>query len=268
MVRCRSCAVLLLGLWIQPAMAEGSRHHDEQNDPSWSQADAIWGADEMADARQHARHEMGGMRTFFVMADRFEFQSGSEERLLWDFQGWYGGDINKFWLKSEGEYLTDESELEDAEWQALWSRAISAYWNLQTGVRYDFEPSGLAHGVVGFQGLAPYWWEIDAAAFVSQDGDLTARVEAEYDLLLTQRLVLQPRAELNLSASDVPERGLGSGITNMAIGLRLRYEVVREFAPYVGLEWQRSFGETADWVEADGGTDSDWVWVIGLRAWF
>ncbi|WP_374516184.1 copper resistance protein B, partial [Brevundimonas sp.] len=117
-------------------------------------------------------------------------------------------------------------------------------------------------------GLAPHWWEVDAAAFLSTEGDLTARVEAEYDQRLTQRLILQPRFEVDLSASDIPELGLGSGLTSVEAGLRLRYEFRREFAPYVGVEWSRALGDTADLVEAAGGDPEETRFVLGLRAWF
>ena len=122
--------------------------------------------------------------------------------------------------------------------------------------------------MIGVQGLAPYWFEIDAAAFVSTQGDITARIEAEYELLLTQRLILQPRAELELSAQDIPELETGSGITSLDAGLRLRYETVREFAPYVGVEWQGHFGDTKDMIKAAGGETDRTVFVIGVRAWY
>ena len=159
-------------------------------------------------------------------------------------------------------------ELEEAEVQALWSRAISPYFDLQAGVRYDLEPKGRTHAVIGVQGLAPYWFEVDAAAFVSTQGDVTARIEAEYELLLTQRLVLQPRVEASLSAQDIPALQIGSGLTNVDAGLRLRYEVVREFAPYIGVEWKNAIGDTADLIEASGGDANSTAVLIGVRTWF
>ena len=152
--------------------------------------------------------------------------------------------------------------------QALWSRAISPFWDLQAGVRYDLEPKGRTHAAIGVQGLAPYWFEVDAAAFISHKGDITARTEVEYDLLLTQRLILQPRAEIEASAQDIEEIGIASGLTGFDLGLRLRYEIEREFAPYLGVEWQKALGGTADLTEAEGG-DSDKIAIIaGVRAWF
>ena len=191
-----------------------------------------------------------------------------EEVLVFDGQGWYGGDINKLWIKAEAEYSFEEDELEDAEIQALWSRAIAPYFDVQAGLRYDLEPKGRTHAVIGLQGLAPYWFEVDAAAFVSTEGDVTARIEAEYELLLTQRLILQPRLEAALSAQDIPELQIGSGLTNLDAGLRLRYEVLREFAPYVGVEWQRAIGDTADFIEASGGEKDQTALLVGVRTWF
>lgn len=262
------CALVALSLIISTnAIAQD----DETQNPSppWYMADQYWDKDEMAASRRAVQAANGGQMNVFLMADRFEWQtSDDEDTLLWDAQGWYGGDLNKLWIKSEGEVSFTEDEVEEAELQALWSRAISPFWDLQAGVRQDFEPEGRTHGVIGVQGLAPYWFEVDAAAFVSTEGDVTARIEAEYDLLLTQRLILQPRAEFELSAQDVPELQLGSGVTGFDAGLRLRYEIKREFAPYLGVEWQSAFGDTADLIEATGGEADKTVFVLGLRAWF
>ena len=232
-------------------------------------ADAIWGEAAMTGARAMLLRENGGMRSTAVIIDRFEAGFGdNEEGWLWDVGGWTGGDINRFWWKSEGEGDFD-GEIE-GEVQALYSRAVTPFWDVQAGVRQDFREDGESptHLVVGFQGLAPHWWEVDAAAFLSTGGDLTARVEAEYDQRITQRLILQPRIEVEASASDVPELGLGSGLTHVEAGLRLRYEIAREFAPYVGVEWSRDLGGTADLMRALGGEPDHTRFVIGLRAWF
>ncbi|MBU2606026.1 MAG: copper resistance protein B [Alphaproteobacteria bacterium] len=237
--------------------------------PPWSMADEYYDADEMVEARHHVQMHHGATREFYVMADRLEFQSADEgDALVWDGNAWYGGDLNKLWIKSEGDYSLETHEIEDAEVQALWSRAISPYFDLQGGVRYDLEPKGRTHAVLGVQGLAPYWFEVDAAAFLSSDGDLTARVETEYEFRLTQRLILQPRVEAEFSAQDIPELETGSGLTSLDAGLRLRYEIVREFAPYVGVAWQGSFGGTADYLEAAGEESDRTVFVAGVRTWF
>ena len=151
----------------------------------------------------------------------------------------------------------------------LYSRAISPFFDLQVGLRHDVEPDpNRTFAVLGIQGLAPQWFEIDAAAFLSDDGDLSLRFEAEYDLLLTQRLVLQPRFEINAGGSDVPELQLGSGIRDTQLGLRLRYEIRREIAPYIGLSWSRLWGETADRAESIGDDSDSFGLVAGVRFWF
>ena len=233
-------------------------------------ADAVFAPADMARARELMRRENGDIRTTGVVIDRLEAGFGDDdETWLWDVQGWTGGDIHRFWWKSEGEGDFDGG-LEEVEVQALYGRAITPFWDVQAGVRQDFRRHGedTTHLVLGVQGLAPHWWEVDAAAFLSTEGDLTARVEAEYDQRLTQRLILQPRFEADLSAGDIPELGLGSGLTSVEAGLRLRYEIRREFAPYVGVEWSRALGETADLIEAAGGDAEDTRLVVGLRAWF
>ncbi|WP_290842410.1 copper resistance protein B [Henriciella sp.] len=241
----------------------------QETQKHWGQADEIWGEAEMAEARDQVLSSHGDLRTSYLQAERFELQSfDDEDVLLLDGNAWIGGDINKLWFKTELEYLPDEGELEEAEVQALWSRAISPYFDLQLGVRQDFEPRGRTHAVAGVQGLAPYLFEVDAAAFLSTDGDLTSRVETEYELLLTQRLILQPRAEVELSAQDIPELETGSGLVSLSGGLRLRYEIKREFAPYIGVEYQRSFGDTADYIEAAGGEADATAFLIGIRAWY
>ena len=233
-------------------------------------ADLVFGAEAMAASRRTLIHENGDVRTTAVILDRLEAGFGDDgETYLWDVQGWTGGDINRFWWKSEGEGDFG-GELEEAEVQALYSRAVTPFWDVQAGVRQDFRPDGedTTHLVLGLQGLAPHWWEVDAAAFLSTDGDLTARVEAEYDQRITQRLILQPRLEIDASASDIPELEIGSGLSSIEAGLRLRYEFRKEFAPYVGVEWSRAFGDTADYIEARGGETDDTRFVVGLKAWF
>ena len=258
-----------LGLIAVPSTAQESQPQTSETTPPWSMADEYWGEEAMARSRKAVQAASGAQMHNMLMADRFELQAhDNEEALIWDLQGWYGGDINKFYVKAEGEYSFSEDAVEESEIQALWSRAITPFWDIQTGLRYDLDPKGKTHWVFGMQGLAPYWFEIDAAAFISTDGDLTARIEAEYDILFSQRLILQPRIELEASAQDVADIALGSGVTHLEAGLRLRYEFKREVAPYIGIEWQNSFGKTADFAKAAGEDPSATVFVIGLRAWF
>lgn len=264
----RQVNLILAGL-VSASVVTPLAYADDDHTPAWSMADEVWGEAEMAEARDQVQHSHGDMTTSFFQAERFEWQSfDDEDVVLLDGNVWFGGDINKLWFKTELEYLPEESEFEEAEVQALWSRAVSPYFDFQAGVRQDFEPKGRTHLVAGFQGLAPYLFEVDAASFLSTDGDLTARVEAEYELLLTQRLILQPRAEIELSAQEIPELEIGSGLNSVAAGLRLRYEVKREFAPYIGVEWQQSYGETADFIKAAGGETDAVAVLFGIRAWY
>lgn len=259
--------ILAGGLLASPVFAQD--HQGTSDNAPWSMADKYWGPEVMARSRAEVQAANGALPNYMVLADRLEFRSGETDDLfLWDMQAWYGGDINKLYIKTEGEFSIDEDAFEDAEVQGLWSRAISPFWDVQAGLRYDFEPRGKTHAVLGLQGLAPYWFEVDAAAFLSTKGDLTARVETEYELLLTQRLILQPRGELEFSAQDIPEDGVGAGLSEFSTGLRLRYEVEREFAPYVGIEWQTSLGDTADFSRARGDDVDNASLILGLRAWF
>lgn len=229
----------------------------------------MFGSSVMAAAREDLREDQGGMRTYRLLADQFETRSrDGDSGYYWNLQGWYGGDINKLWIKTEGEDPSGE-EPEDAEVQALWSRAVTPWFNFQTGLRYDLEPAPeRRHLVVGMQGLVPYRFEVDGAAFLSDEGDITARLEAEYDQFITQRLILQPRIELDAAAQDVPELRIGSGLSSAKLGFRLRYEIVREFSPYLGLEYEELVGGTADFARREGEEIKGWNVVLGLRAWF
>lgn len=231
-------------------------------------ADAIWGDDAMRDSRKALARENGGMKTFWFQADRAEYRvREGEDGYLWDLQGYYGGDLDKFWFKSEGEGSFGQ-EIESAEVQALYSRAIGPFFDFQAGVRQDFAPVDRTYAVIGVQGLAPYLFEADAAAFLSDQGDLTARIEAELDQRITQRLILQPRAEVNLSAQDIPELGIGAGLDSVEAGVRLRYELARELAPYLGIEQEWKVAQSADYARADGDDPSVTNYVIGVRFWF
>lgn len=212
--------------------------------------------------------EGGGVQTWLA-AERLEYQArDGHDAVLWDLQGWTGGDLHKAWIKAEGERLESEGT-ESSELQGLYSRAVLPYWDLQVGLRHDFRPGpSRSYAVIGLQGLAPYRFEVDAAAFVSEEGDISLRAESEYDLLITQRLILQPRLEVNIAFSDVPELEIGSGFTDVEAGLRLRYEIYREFAPYVGIEYARLLGDTGDLAKRAGEDAGGWSMVFGLRAWF
>lgn len=199
-----------------------------------------------------------------VMVDRLEVQGKEgDDIVLWDLSAWAGGDYNKLYLESEGEKVLD-GPFEEAETELLYGRTVSTFWDLRGGVRHDFRPlSPRTFAVVGFKGLAPQWFEVEGNAYLSEDGDVSFRLEAEYDLLLTQRLILQPRLETNAAVQEVGDYGVGSGVNDVILGLRLRYEIRREFAPYVGVSWNRKLGKTADMAEDEQFT----AVVAGIRAW-
>ena len=205
----------------------------------------------------------------FFQAEQLEYRlTDGKDRLKWDAQAWVGEDYNKLWLKTEGEKVFG-GDVEQAEVQLLYSRMIAPFWDVQVGGRFDVRPQPKrGFGVLGVQGLAPYFFEVDAAAFVSHEGDLSARLKGEYELLITQKLILQPSVELNLAAQQVAKVGIGSGLTDVELGLRLRYEIVREFAPYIGVSWERKVGRTADFARADGEDVHSLAFVTGVRFWF
>lgn len=232
-------------------------------------ADRLYPEGEMEHSRHVMMQESGGLTTAFLSFNLAEYQARKgRDGYRWEAEGWYGGDINRLTLKSKGEGAFGEA-VESAETQLLYSRAVGPYFNMQTGVRQD-----AGHGpdrsyfTVGFEGLAPYWFEVEGALFLSDKGDLSGRIEGYYDQRITQKLILQPMAELNFQVQDVPESGIGSGLSDMELGLRLRYENVREFAPYVGVEWTGKVGDTARFARAAGEGASGVSFIMGVRAWF
>ena len=236
--------------------------------PEPSYADRVWGRDAMIGARADLHRGHGGGTFSQVMIDVAELQiRQGREGYRWEGEGWFGGDINRLVVKTEGEGSFGES-VEDAEAQALYSRAIGPYFNLQGGIRHDFEPKARTYAAFGIEGLAPYWFEVEAHAFVSTKGDVLGRLAASYDQRITQRLILQPRVEFNLAAQDVIESGVGAGLSDAEFGLRLRYEIAREFAPSIGVSHSSKFGRTADFARAAGEDPSTTSFVVGIRAWF
>ena len=203
-----------------------------------------------------------------VLIDQLEVRDVDDNNpLVLDGQGWIGKDLQKLWLKAEVEQV--DGETEEAELQALYSQAIAPFWDVQFGLRQDFQPTpSRSWGVIGLQGLAPYFFEIDTALFIGEGGRTALRLEAEYELLFTQRLILTPEIEVNFYGQNDADLGIGSGLSDMEAGLRLRYEIRREFAPYIGVNWNKSFGNTADFARSEGEDTDDLQWVIGVRAWF
>lgn len=251
-----------------PAPPKGPPPPEARSGPEHA-ADTVYDPAKMASARKELRREHGDLPAYRFFIERAEdrIRDGRDGYLV-DAQAWYGGDIDKAWFKGEVEGAWGKNP-EDAEVQALWSHAIDPWFDVQTGVRYDPQAGpDRAHLVLGVQGLAPYWWEVDAALFLSNKGEVTARAEAEYDLRITQTLILQPRAEVDLSLQDVPELQLGAGLTSAAIGARLRYQVTPLFAPYVGVEYERAFGDTRRFLREDGDDAGGFNLLAGVRLWF
>lgn len=207
-----------------------------------------------------------------ILVDQLEYAPGGEGRpLSLDAIGWYGGAYNRLWFRAEGEQLTGESAGE-GEAQLSYGRLVTAYFDALAGVRVDGRwgdgSATRAHLAVGLQGLAPLRFEFSPTLFLSQDGDLSARLEAEYQMLITQRLVASPEIELNAALQEVPEWGVGKGLNDVELGLRLRYEIRREFAPYIGYSWTRRVGGSADFARLEGEDVSGGALVAGLRVWY
>lgn len=237
------------------------------DEPTGFAADRFFDRGDMNRARGILRDEHGGALTYKIMGDLFEYQSrAGEDGYRWNGKAWFGGDINRFVVKTEGE---GGGKLESAEVQALYSRAWDQVTDLQIGIRQDIEPNpSRTYLAVGFETLLPYWFEVEGALFVGERGQVLGRLDGSYDFQLTQRLVLQPRLEMNFAARDDAAAGLGAGLSDAEAGLRLRYEIKREFAPYIGVSWERKFGDTADYARAGGDRAETTSFVIGLRAWY
>jgi len=232
-------------------------------------ADAYSDPAEMGRVRASLWKEHGGGSFSQIMFNLAEYRiRKGRDGFRWDGEGWFGTDIDRLVVKSEGEGRFGDG-VESAEIQALYSRAIDPYFNLQAGIRHDLPPNpSRTYATLGVEGLAPYWFEVEAAVFLSDKGDVLARVEGYYDQRITQRLILQPRVEFNLAAQDVRAAGIGSGLSDAELGLRLRYEIRREFAPYVGISYDRTFGDTARFARASGEKAGATSLVAGVRAWF
>lgn len=257
---------ILTALLLFSAMPAYAQDHSGHAAPSAVSApeDKMRQSSKPEDAAVHAAHGGGIFHAFRLETD---YGAGTEGPVAsWDFEGWIGGDYNKLWLKSEGE--NSDGKTEQAEFWALYSRNVSTFWDLQAGIRHDTQPHPTTYFVFGTQGLAPFFIETEAHLFISDEGDITARLRREHDLLLTQRLILQPYAEINLSAQDVPEQEIGAGFTEGEIGLQTRYEFTRKFAPYVDFRYERKFGETSSIAKDEGEDNDDFIAAVGLRFMF
>lgn len=203
-----------------------------------------------------------------LLVNRLEHWDGQHGNgQAWEASGWLGGNINRVWLRSEGERSRGRTVAADLE--LLYGRSVSPWWDVLVGVKQDSRPAdSRTWAAIGIQGLAPYKFETSATAYLGEGGQLAASVEVEYELLLTNRLILQPLMEASFSAKDEPEYGNGSGLNKVEAGLRLRYEFNRRFAPYIGISHERLFGGTADYHQAAGERARDTRWVAGVRVWF
>ncbi|WP_027492381.1 copper resistance protein B [Rhodanobacter sp. OR444] len=252
------------GTGAVPAMAMGPMQGGR------APADARSGdySDGIAASPAHGLHLHGSALAGMLLVDQLEaFHGRDGNGQTWEAEGWYGNDSDKLWLRSEGE--RSRGKLEDGSVEAFWNRNVATFWSTQLGVRHDFgEGPTRDWAAFGVQGLAPYWFEIQATAYVGPSGRTAARLRADYELLFTQRLILQPELEVNLYGKSDPARGIGSGVSDAKLGLRLRYEIRREFAPYIGVVWARHFGATADFAHANHQAVFDRQWVAGLRIWF
>jgi copper resistance protein B len=214
----------------------------------------------------------------FTLVDVLDYRlkeggTGDENDYRWDIEGWYGGDYNRLWFKSEGQRDSAFKADYDVDFQLLYGRFIQQYYDFQVGGRVEtqsFRGGNVTRGlaVIGIEGLVPYSYGIEPVLFIDQNGAVSTRLAVTKDLLLTQRLILQARFETNAAIQRVEKFTTGSGLNNLEFGFRLRYEIRREFAPYVGISLDKSFGETATLVRQQGGDPSQIRFVVGLRAWF
>jgi copper resistance protein B len=204
---------------------------------------------------------------YFVLFDQFEAQVGDGPGgFSWDTKGWVGRDRTRLWFRTEGERAG--GRFDQAQTNLLYGRAISRWWDVTAGVRLDTLPDTPRTALaVGVQGLAPYWFEVEASAYVERSGRAHVRVETQYELLLTNRLVLQPLVEFEIYARADPERRIDAGLSTGELGVRLRYEFRREFAPYLGVVWNRKFFGTADYARSAGEPGSGARLAAGVRFW-
>ena len=210
-----------------------------------------------------------GDRSLYVHAllDEFEGRLGADQSFRWEGEGWTGGDYNRLWVKSEGEVT--KGQVADGQQELYYSRPVSTYFDLQAGGRYDLDDlRGRGWSALGVEGFAPYYFTVGAHAYASDRGHYALKLEASNEIRFTQRLILEPQAELNLYTRDDPARRIGSGASSLDAGLRLRYEVSRKFGPYVGLTYEKSFARTADYVRTEGGRPDDLRFTAGVRSWF
>lgn len=263
----RMLALTLLLVSLPAAIAAQTHDHSAHQPPPPPASPAITDADRQAafpDVRGHAVHDTA--INYYVLVDQLEWWRNDGDGWNWDTRGWVGQDRDRLWFRTEGEGSGGDAE--GIEAQIFYGRAIGRWWDVVAGVRQDFAPGpSRTWAAVGIQGLAPYWFEIEATAFIGTSGRTLFRFETEYELLLTNRLVLQPLVELDVYGKADPERAIGAGLSSGDVGLRVRYEIRREIAPYVGVTWHRKFFGTADRARAAGEPTGGARFVVGMRLW-
>lgn len=232
--------------------------------PEITEADRIAAFPDLNDHAMHGESTINSM----LLIDQLEVWNASPGTGLgWDVTAWAGTDSKRLWLRSEGEYA--DAMLENADLELLAGHSVAPWWDILVGVRHDFKPGpSQTFLAVGVMGLSPYKFETDITAYVGEGGQTAARLQFEYETLFTGRLILQPKLEFNFYGKDDPERGIGSGLSDAEFGLRLRYEITRQFAPYIGVSWSRAFGQTADYLRADGEQTDEYTVLAGIRMWF
>ena len=265
-----------MGHGTPPAASEATDHAGMHHAPAatggvmpTTPIPELTAADRAAAVRPAAGHPAHDNKVHqYVLIDRLEAGwSDGENSQGWEVQAWRGTDLNRLWLRSEGERAGGRTEGADVE--LLYGRSVSPWWDVVAGVRHEFgEAPSQTMAAFGVQGLAPYKYEFSATAYVGSSGQTALDLEAEYDTLLTNRLILQWTAEAEFWGRDDERRGIGSGLNSVEAGMRLRYEIRRQLAPYIGVVWERRFGDAADAVRADGHDVSETRVVAGLRFWF
>ena len=272
-------AVTLLAAPSFARQDDGTRHdhsaHQVRDEPTGhddagpsAETRPITDADRAAafpDVKGHTVHDTAV--NYFVLFDQLEWQAGDGGTGSWDSKGWIGRDRDRLWLRTEGS--REARHFDAAEAHVLYGRAVARWWDLVAGIRHEARPGpGRTWAALGVQGLAPYWFEVEATAYLGEGGRTHLRLETEYELLLTNRLVLQPLVEIDMYGRSDPERGIGAGLSSVEAGLRLRYEIRREIAPYLGAVWHRKFFGTADLANAEGEDSGGARLALGLRFWF
>jgi copper resistance protein B len=255
----------------KPAAEPGHEHHtttkDQRELPPF--IPPITDADRKAafpDVQGHAVHD--NSVNSFVLLDQLEWQAGDGANgVSLDARGWIGRDRDRLWFRAEGDGAG--GRVEEAQMHVLYGHQISRWWDVVAGLRQDFRPGPTqSWAAFGVQGLAPYWFDIEATAYIGNSGRTHVRFEVEYELLLTNRLIAQPLFEAEIFGKSDPERGVGAGLSTTDLGIRLRYEFKREFAPYIGITWKNSWGKTADFAKAAGEDTGGARFVTGMRLWF